>query len=183
MKLKTRDQLFFSLFDLDLYCPETLSMQNPNCGLRRLKCQRATGNSKRNNHKPTLVVISKLFSLTSTCTCSVDCKIVKKVKVLVGKSGAVSHSVVSISLEPMGFSRQEYWSGLPFPSPGDLTDPGIEPSSPALQWILHCLSHQGSLGLQDTTLLNITLSIHHDRLLKHSTVFYHYTLLTQGDVR
>ena len=33
----------------------------------------------------------------------------------------------------MGFSKQEYWSGLPFPSPGDLPDPGIEPRSPALQ--------------------------------------------------
>ena len=33
----------------------------------------------------------------------------------------------------MGFSRQEYWSGVPFPSPGDLPDPGIEPRSPALQ--------------------------------------------------
>ena len=33
----------------------------------------------------------------------------------------------------MGFSRQEYWSGLPFPSPGDLPGPGIEPRSPALQ--------------------------------------------------
>ena len=33
----------------------------------------------------------------------------------------------------MGFSRQEYWSGLPFPSPGDLPIPGIEPRSPALQ--------------------------------------------------
>ena len=32
----------------------------------------------------------------------------------------------------MGFSRQDYWSGLPFPSPGDLPDPGIEPRSPAL---------------------------------------------------
>ena len=32
-----------------------------------------------------------------------------------------------------GFSRQEYWSGLPFPSPGDLPNPGIEPGSPALQ--------------------------------------------------
>jgi len=29
----------------------------------------------------------------------------------------------------MGFSRQEYWSGLPFPPPGDLPDPGIEPTS------------------------------------------------------
>ena len=33
----------------------------------------------------------------------------------------------------MEFSRQEYWSGLPYPSPGDLPDPGIEPGSPALQ--------------------------------------------------
>ena len=32
----------------------------------------------------------------------------------------------------VGFPRQEYWSGLPFPSPGDLPDPGIEPVSPAL---------------------------------------------------
>ena len=33
----------------------------------------------------------------------------------------------------MGFSRQEYWSGLPFPSPGDLPHPVIEPRSPALE--------------------------------------------------
>ena len=33
----------------------------------------------------------------------------------------------------MGFSRPEYWSGLPFPSPGDLPDPGMEPGSLALQ--------------------------------------------------
>ena len=33
----------------------------------------------------------------------------------------------------MGFSRQEYWSGLPFPPPGDLPDPGIKAMSPALQ--------------------------------------------------
>ena len=53
----------------------------------------------------------------------------------------VSCSVMSDSLQPhgpqpMGFSRQEYWSGFPFPSPGDLPDPGIEPTSltsPALQ--------------------------------------------------
>ena len=48
-------------------------------------------------------------------------------------------SVASNSLQPldctlpgssvMGFSRQEYWSGLPFPTPGDLPDPGIEPVS------------------------------------------------------
>ena len=33
----------------------------------------------------------------------------------------------------MGFSRQEYWSGLPFPSPGDLPNPGIKPGSPTFQ--------------------------------------------------
>jgi len=33
----------------------------------------------------------------------------------------------------MGFSRQEYWSGLPFPSPEDFSDPEIKPGSPALQ--------------------------------------------------
>ena len=41
-------------------------------------------------------------------------------------------TVVYQAPRSMGFSRQEYWSGLPFPSPGDLPDPGIEPKSPAL---------------------------------------------------
>ena len=44
----------------------------------------------------------------------------------------------------MGFSRQEYWSGLPFPSPGDLPDPGIEPASHALQTDSLPWSYQGS---------------------------------------
>ena len=44
----------------------------------------------------------------------------------------------------MEFSRQEYWSELPFPPPGDLPDPGIEPMSPALQVDTLPLSHQGS---------------------------------------
>ena len=54
----------------------------------------------------------------------------------------VSCSVVSDSFQPhvarqaplsVGFSRQEYWSGLPFLSPGNLPDPGIEPGSPTLE--------------------------------------------------
>ena len=47
----------------------------------------------------------------------------------------------------MGFSQQEYWSGLPCPPPGDLHDPGIEPVSsvsPALQVDSLPLSHRGS---------------------------------------
>ena len=49
----------------------------------------------------------------------------------------------------MGFSRQEYWSGLPFPSPGDLPDPGIEPRSPALQAILYQLIPGNDLRYAD----------------------------------
>ena len=59
------------------------------------------------------------------------------------KSESVSCSVVSDSSTPwtvahqahlsMGFSRPEYWSGLPCPPPADLPNPGIEPKSPALQ--------------------------------------------------
>ena len=41
-------------------------------------------------------------------------------------------TVARQALLSMGFSRREYWSGLPFPSPGDLPNPGIEPGSPAL---------------------------------------------------
>ena len=47
----------------------------------------------------------------------------------------------------MGFPRQEYWSGLPFPIPGSLPDTGIETASPVScfgRQILYCLSHQGS---------------------------------------
>ena len=65
-------------------------------------------------------------------------------KVHIVKAVCVNHSVVSDSLQPHGtvahqaplsmeFFRQEYWSGLPFPSPGDLPDSWIEPWSPAFQ--------------------------------------------------
>ena len=67
-------------------------------------------------------------------------------------------SVVSESLRPvdcvvhqallsMGFSRQEYWSGLPFPSRGDFTHPEIEAASPASQVDSLSLGYCGSLRL------------------------------------
>ena len=46
---------------------------------------------------------------------------------------AIPWTVVYQASLSMGFSKQEYWSGLPFPSPGDLPDPAIKPRSPALQ--------------------------------------------------
>ena len=55
----------------------------------------------------------------------------------------VVYSQVAQDPLSMGFPRQEYWSGLPFPSPGDLSDPGIEPASPTLQADSLPLSHQG----------------------------------------
>ena len=46
---------------------------------------------------------------------------------------AIPWTVAYQAPSSMEFSRQEYWSGLLFPSPGDLPDPGIKPRSPALQ--------------------------------------------------
>ena len=46
--------------------------------------------------------------------------------------------------QSMGFSRQEYWNGLPFPFPGDLPNPGIEPGLPHCRQTLYHLSYQGS---------------------------------------
>ena len=65
------------------------------------------------------------------------------------------HSVKSDYLQPHGlqptsllcpweFSRQEYWSGLPCPAPGDLPNSGVKPRSPHCRQILYHLSHQGS---------------------------------------
>ena len=55
----------------------------------------------------------------------------------------------------MGFSRQEYWSGFPFPSPGDLPDPGIEPMFHALAGEFFTIEPTGnpSLGLLDSKIM------------------------------
>ena len=74
---------------------------------------------------------------------------------LLKTSSVLSCSVMSDSLKPHGlqptrllcpwrFSRQEYWSGLPCPPPGDLPNQGLNPHLPHCRWILYCLSHQGN---------------------------------------
>ena len=66
------------------------------------------------------------------CLCFLKVKV--KVKSLSGVPLFVTPWTVAYQVPPfMGFSRQECWSGLPFPSPEDLPDPGIEPGSPTLQ--------------------------------------------------
>ena len=67
-----------------------------------------------------------LYSLSLTCIC---CLVAKLCPTLFANLWTVAHQA-SLS---MGFSRQECWSGLPFPFPGDLPDPQIKPVSPALQ--------------------------------------------------
>ena len=59
--------------------------------------------------------------------------------------------------QSMEFSRQEYWSGWPFPSPGDLPNLEIKCGSPTLQAVLYHLSHQGSP--YKTLLLLLLLSL------------------------
>ena len=59
----------------------------------------------------------------------------------------------------MEFSRQEYWSGLPFPSPGHLPDPRIEPASSALQVDSLPPSHQGSLHVKYCFSLNTGITL------------------------
>ena len=70
-----------------------------------------------------------------------------KAKALGGLYASESHSVMfDFHQAPLSmvFSRQEYWSGLPPTSPGDLPDPRIKPSLPHCRQILYHLSHQGS---------------------------------------
>ena len=50
-----------------------------------------------------------------------------------GLTFAITWTIADLAPLPMGFSRQEYWSCLPFPPSGDLPDPGIEPRSSAMQ--------------------------------------------------
>ena len=62
---------------------------------------------------------------------------------------AIPWTVVYQASLSMGFSKQEYWSGVPFPTPGDLPDPGIEPRSPELQADALPSEHQGSPHYQN----------------------------------
>jgi len=63
----------------------------------------------------------------------------------------------------MGFPRQKYWSGLPLPIPGNLLDPGIEPTSPAVSYIAgdsSPLSHQEANSIRGFPFLHTLSSIY-----------------------
>ena len=98
------------------------------------------------------------------------------------KQWSVSRSVVSDSVTPwtvarqappsMGFSRQEYWSGLPLPSPRDLHHPGIEASSPTLQTDSLPSELTGKYSKQLDSNLSASLGRHLKNKHKHG--FHHY---------
>ena len=69
------------------------------------------------------------------------------------------------------FSRQEHWSGLPCPPPGDLPNPGVEPRSPALQVDFLLLSHWGS-PMQFSGLILLVL-----RIYNNNYYYYKYEAL------
>ena len=76
---------------------------------------------------------------------------------------------------PMVFSRQEYWSGLPWPSLEDLPNPGIEPTSPAFQVDSLPLNHQGNplykLWIRPVMLSLVTIC-YHAKLLQYYWLYY-----------
>ena len=85
-----------------------------------------------NHPTATNQVMTNLSSLTLPTASSypVDCVYACSVTSVISDSFAAPWAVACQAPLSMGFSRQEYWSGLPFPPPGDLLDPGIEPVSP-----------------------------------------------------
>ena len=99
--------------------------------------------SKRNSKKRGDVRTCTADSLCCTVETNKHCKAIILQKNSFKKKQVKSLSCVQLFATPwtvayqappsMGFSRQKYWSGLPFPSPGDLPDPRIEPRSPTFQ--------------------------------------------------
>ena len=79
------------------------------------------------------------MNMHKLCVCVCVCELLSCVQLFV-----IPWTTVRQALLTMEFSRQEYWSGLPFPSPGHLPNPGVEPMSPTWQVDSLSLSHLGS---------------------------------------
>ena len=98
---------------------------------KRWCCESAALNVSTNMENSTVATGLEMVSFHSNPN---ECEVKVKVKLLSRVRLFATPWTVAYQAPPsMGFSRQECWSGLPFPSPGDLPDPGIKPGSPALQ--------------------------------------------------
>ena len=92
-------------------------------------------------NKNLIIIFFSKLSIHFSCVCMFSC--FSHVKLIVILRGLQPYVAPQAPLS-MGFSRQECWSGLPCPPPGDLSNPGIEPASPALKADSLPLSHQES---------------------------------------
>ena len=97
-----------------------------NLSLELLKRRKREYSNKTRKERE-LQTVSKKYKGPQETTLTLTLKSLSRVQLF-----ATPWTVAYQAPPPMEFSRQEYWSGLPFPSPGDLPDPGIEPRSPAL---------------------------------------------------
>ena len=88
-----------------------------------------------------------------------------------------SRLILSPCLTSMGFTRQEYWSRLPFPSPGDLPNPGIEPRSPTLQSDALTSEPPGKPDFPEAySYLQLTIYFTYANVSFHVTLSIHLTL-------
>ena len=98
-------------------------------------------------HSLGLICLFSQFIHVCVCVCVCVCPLLLSHVWLFVSPWSVAHQALS-----MGFSRQEYWSGLPFPTPGNLPNPGIESASLALAGRFSLLlSYLGSSVIPDTT--------------------------------
>ena len=122
----------------DIYVSRKIHLKRPGAFIYKLPdLPNCPSSEVREKVKGTKTVVQNLVfkeqekaSLTETSITLLQCivKSLSRVRLFV-----IPWTVVYQASLSMGFSRQEYWSGWPFPSPGDLPDPGTEPRSPALQ--------------------------------------------------
>ena len=116
------------------WLPQALPTSGPHTRARRQPCALRVGMGRPDPCRPLAALPPWRWKGAETPACE---------RSTVGQCESVRHSAVSDPVTPwivplqaplsMKFSRQECRSGLPFPSPGNLANPGIEPSSPALQ--------------------------------------------------
>ena len=103
--------------------------------------------------------------------CLVYCYCYCLVAILVANYFVTPWTVTCQTPLPTSFPRQEYWSGLPFPSPGDLPNPGIEPCLPHCRQTLYHLSHQGSPPYINTLYILSLLNSRPDTIIGTDNMF------------
>ena len=122
---------------------------------------------------PYLLLIVSYFWVADSWTLSYCCCLVAK---LCQNSFVTPRAVAFQAPLSMGFPRQEYWSRLPFPSPGDLLDPGIKPASPALAGRVFTLEPPGKPSWTPSS-VQFSQSVMYDSLWPYGLQHEHLIVL------